>query len=150
MAEIFAGSVLGDDGKRDIVDVREPVSEGGTARSYERWRFAGLDLAIVLGTWLTRGDSVLEANVQLASLRGLAPALPDELVQTFVDACRAVHAKVPLKAAVVGEEVAVGSALLDLWEQGQQPVEGDSGTLWPDDKGGLTWYPGPSVSLIDL
>lgn len=150
ITEIFVHSVLGDKGTREVISTRAPRSEGATTRSFERWRFAGLDVAIVLATWLTQGDSVLEANIQLTSLKALGPALPDDVVKIFVNACKAVHAKVPLTVAVIGEEVGVGSALLDLWEQGLKLREGDPGTLWPDEGGGLSWYPGPPISLKDL
>jgi hypothetical protein len=150
MAHVFKGAFLAPDGIQDVLAERRRMSRGGTVRSFARWRMGDFDLKVVVGTWLTSGDAVLEVNVQLEYLRAFSETVPERLIKRFADACRAVHKEVPLKAAVIGEEVFVGGALLDLWERGLGPKRGDPGTHWPDESGGLDWFPGPAVNLADL
>jgi hypothetical protein len=88
--------------------------------------------------------------VVLRAIKAQGPVVREALIDGFVGACRAVHTIVPLQAAVIGEEALVAAALLDLWKMGKGPQPGDPGTLWPDPRGELRWFPGTPISLVGV
>lgn len=151
LVESFRRELRARSGTQERIGEADPVAESARSRSYERWGIEGFEpLSMTIAAFERETDDVLVANIALRPLKKYGLVLPNELIDVLVDACRGVHASHPLRVGVIGEEARVASVLLELWEEGQRPAEGDPGTLWPDGHGNLIWFPGPPVRLSDV
>src|SRR6266545_3747848 len=149
MTKAFRNFVVAREGALERVAERDPVTESCKSRTSERLNvaeFVGLPLKI--STWVRNGDSVLYITIPLSALKPYGSVVPASLLEILVDACRAVHARTPLLAAVIGEEALFGAAMLDLWELEKRPKRGDPGTLVPDSQGKLIWSPDTPISVV--
>lgn len=92
--------------------------------------------------WREGDDDVIVINVPFAELQRHGEVVQQDWLDCWVEACQAVHAHVPIRAAVIGEELNVAAMLLDFWES--PSVRGDlaskPGALWPTEDG-LHWTP---------
>jgi hypothetical protein len=136
-------------GSLELVRALDPAVASSTSHAYEALSLSGFDVPANISTWRHDGDSVLEIRFPLKALGKYGVVVPDEFIDVLIEACRTVHETVPLAAVVIGEDALVAAALLDLWSAPNGPKRGDPGTLWPDDTGSLTWYPGGSISTAD-